>query len=302
MAVHDIRSAPPRAARLTGVEPVPELVAHLRGESARLRQEWLRRIDEAELLSSLGGEGVPEELASIYDHHVAVIGTGGPEALTANGRHVRERLAPRGVEAGEAVGLILLLRDVIVRSLISAHEADHAPLHRVLDAYEGRAHRIAVGVVVACLQDREQEIEMQREAVRELSAPVLQARDRLLILPVVGPVDVPRMNLLTADLLRAIRLRRARVLVLDVAGVPAIDSAVATLLVQAVDAARLLGATLILSGLTSVVAQSLVGLAVRLDRVTTVGDLQAGIEEGERLLGYRVVPVEDTSDTPAEKG
>jgi rsbT co-antagonist protein RsbR len=75
--------------------------------------------------------------------------------------------------------------------------------------------------------------------------------------------------------------------------VPYIDSPVANHLVQTVEAARLLGATVIVTGLSPEIAQTLVNIGVDLGKMNTVGDLQGGIEEAERLLGYKVVLMQD---------
>lgn len=137
--------------------------------------------------------------------------------------------------------------------------------------------------------ERERVIRQQQEAIRELSTPVLQIRDRLLLLPIIGVIDTLRARLITESLLRAVRANRARVVVMDVTGVATIDSKVANHLLQTVSAARLMGATVIVSGLSSDVAQSLVSLGIDVDKFNTVGDLQGGLVEAEHLLGYRVV-------------
>jgi rsbT co-antagonist protein RsbR len=138
---------------------------------------------------------------------------------------------------------------------------------------------------------RERTMRKQQEAIRELSTPVLQIRERLLLLPIIGVIDSQRGRLITEGLLRSIRANRAKVVVMDITGVTTIDSKVANHLLQTVTAARLMGALVIVSGLSSEVAQSLVGLGIELNKLNTVGDLQGGIEEAERLLGYRVVQV-----------
>jgi rsbT co-antagonist protein RsbR len=79
------------------------------------------------------------------------------------------------------------------------------------------------------------------------------------------------------------------VVVIDITGVPTIDSTVANHLVQTVDASRLMGASVIITGLSPEIAQTLVTLGVDLSKVNAVGDLQGGIEEAERLLGYTVI-------------
>jgi rsbT co-antagonist protein RsbR len=135
--------------------------------------------------------------------------------------------------------------------------------------------------------DREEIIRQQQEAIRELSTPVLQLRDRLLILPIVGMIDSHRAKLLTEDLLSAIRHNRAKVVVIDITGVAMVDSKVANHLVQTVAASRLMGAQVIVTGLSADVAQVLVTLGVELSSLNTVGDLQGGIEEAERIMSHQ---------------
>ena len=100
------------------------------------------------------------------------------------------------------------------------------------------------------VQERERVIRQQQEAIRELSTPVLQVRERLLILPIIGVLDGQRARQLTEQLLRGIRANRAKVVVIDITGVPTIDSTVANHLVQTVDASRLMGASVIITGLS----------------------------------------------------
>ncbi|MBV9510258.1 MAG: STAS domain-containing protein [Caulobacteraceae bacterium] len=143
-----------------------------------------------------------------------------------------------------------------------------------------------LGIVVdAMITDREQTIVKQQEAIRELSTPALQVRERLLILPIIGVLDSYRAKQLTDGLLQAIRSHRAKVVVMDMTGVATVDSKVANHLIQTVAAAKLMGAVVIVTGLSAEVAQSLVTLGVDLSRLNTMGDLQGGIEEAERILG-----------------
>lgn len=140
--------------------------------------------------------------------------------------------------------------------------------------------------------ETERVIGKQSQAIRELSTPVLQIRERLLLLPLIGIIDSHRAQLVTENLLRAIRAARAKVVVIDVTGVATIDSRVANHLVQTVTAARLMGAYAIVTGITADVAQSMVALGVEIAPFTTVGDLQGGVELAEERLGYRVTRVE----------
>jgi rsbT co-antagonist protein RsbR len=273
-----------------------ELVAHLRQNRTQLREEWARRITEAGLLTAMTREEIFAEATTVYDNYVAVLETGSVEALQDYARDLSERIIPRGVETHEVLGIVLLLRDVLARSLFKKYQTDIALLNRVLDAYEPAANRIANTVGVSFVQERERIIRQQQEAIRELSTPVLQVRDRLLILPIIGVIDPLRARQLTEQLLRGIRSNRAKVVVIDITGVPSVDATIANHLVQAVDASRLMGATVIVTGLSSEIAQTLVTIGVDLTKMNTVGDLQGGIEEAERLLGYKAIKTSETAD------
>lgn len=280
----------------TGIQPTPEgtalllreLVAHLRQGRTQLREEWARRITEAQLLTAMSREEIFAEATAVYDNYVEVLESGSVEALENYARNLSERIIPRGVETHEVVGIVLLLRDVLARSLFQKYQGDFGLLNRVLDAYEPAANRIANTVAVGFVQERERVIRQQQEAIRELSTPVLQVRERLLILPIIGVLDAQRARQLTEQLLRAIRANRARVVVIDITGVPSVDSKVANHLLQTVDACRLMGASVIVTGLSSEIALTLVTIGVDLAKINAVGDLQGGLEEAERVLGYKV--------------
>jgi anti-anti-sigma regulatory factor len=272
---------------------LPELVAHLREHRTQLRREWANRITDAHLLTAMTPQEIFSEATSVYDNYVGVLETGSVEALQDYARDLSERIIPRGVETNEVVGIVLLLRDVLARSLFEKYHKDFALLNRVLDAYEPAANRIANTVAVSFVQERERIIRQQADAIRELSTPVLQVRERLLILPIIGVLDDQRADQLTEQLLGGIRRHRAKVVVIDITGVPEITAEVANHLVQAVDASRLMGAGVIITGLSPEIAQTLVTIGVDLTKMNTVGDLQGGIEEAERLLGFRVTRATD---------
>jgi rsbT co-antagonist protein RsbR len=272
-----------------------ELVAHLRQNRTQLREEWVSRISEAQLLTAMTKDEIFAEATSVYDSYVEALQTGTFEALQTYARNLSERIIPRGVETHEVVGIVLLLRDVLARSLFAKYQTDFEKLNRILDAYEPAANRIANTVAVGFVQERERVIRQQQEAIRELSTPVLQVRERLLILPIIGVIDPQRARQLTEQLLRGIRTNRAKVVVIDITGVAAMDATVANHLVQTVEASRLLGASSIVTGLSPEIAQTLVNIGVDLGKMNTVGDLQGGIEQAERLLGYKVMPLVETT-------
>ena len=261
-----------------------ELVAYLREERARLREEWLARIADARLLGVMSSEEVFSEATAVYHNYVDALETGSVESLQTYARNLSERIIHRGVETHEVLGIVLLLRDVLARALFTRYQDEPNLIAQTLDAYEPAANRIAVTVGVSFVEERERVIREQQAAIRELSTPVLQVRDRLLILPIIGVLDSQRARQLTEQLLAAIQANRAKVVVIDITGVVTIDLTVANHLVQTVKASRLMGATAIITGLSSSIAQTLVDLGVEVSMIRSVGDLQGGLEVAERLL------------------
>jgi rsbT co-antagonist protein RsbR len=289
-------SEPPMQPPAADISLLHELVDYLRQNRTELREEWVRRITDTQLLRVMTPEEIFSEVTAVYDNYVDALETGSIETLQAYARDLSERIIPRGVETHEVLGIVLLLRDVLARSLFVNYQHDADLLGRILDSYEPAANRIAVTVGVSFVEERERVIREQQEAIRELSTPVLQVRDRLLILPIIGMLDAPRARQLTEQLLGAIQANRARVVVIDVTGVAAIDRGVANHLVQTVEAARLMGASAIITGLSSKTAQTLVDLGVDLAMMKTVGDLQGGLEEAERFLDHRIDETEISSN------
>jgi rsbT co-antagonist protein RsbR len=277
-------------------ELLSALVAHLRDNRTQLRQQWVDRITDARLLSAMTAREVFNEVTSVYDNYVAVLETGSVDELRHYARDLSERIIPRGVETHEVVGIVLLLRDVLARSLFEKYRHDFDLLHQVLDTYEPAANPVANTVAVSFVEERERIIGQQQDAIRELSTPVLQVRERLLILPIIGLLDAQRAHQLTEQLLRGIRAHRAKVVVLDITGVPDVDEAVADHLARTIDASRLMGAEIITTGLSPEIAQTLVAIGADISKLNTAGDLQGGLEQAEHQLGLALIRTDSATD------
>ncbi|WP_420475673.1 protoglobin domain-containing protein [Noviherbaspirillum sp. ST9] len=146
------------------------------------------------------------------------------------------------------------------------------------------------------ISSRERTIGQQQDAIKELSTPVLPFREGILLLPVIGMIDSFRASQLTEQLLHSIRDTRAKVVVVDITGVPYVDSRVASHLVQTVEAARLMGSKVIVSGVSPEIALTMVTLGIDLGRIETVGDMQSGLELAEKISGYKMVRVDPERD------
>ncbi|MGC9024889.1 MAG: STAS domain-containing protein [Chloroflexia bacterium] len=123
------------------------------------------------------------------------------------------------------------------------------------------------------------------ETVRALSTPVVPVRRGVLVMPLVGVIDQARAQHITAALLEAVERERARFVILDITGVPVVDTAVAQALIEAAQAARLLGAEPVLVGISPPVAETIVSLGVDLSALVTRADLQSGVEYALGRMG-----------------
>jgi rsbT co-antagonist protein RsbR len=138
----------------------------------------------------------------------------------------------------------------------------------------------------AVLQDT---IAQQRATISELQTPVIQVWEGILALPIVGTVDTARAQDMTEALLDRIVATGSEIVLLDITGVPVVDTAVARHLLETVAAARLLGADVLIVGLSSRTAMTLVQLGIDLSHVTTRATLAKGLEFAFRRLGLAVV-------------
>jgi anti-anti-sigma factor len=159
----------------------------------------------------------------------------------------------------------------------------------VLGVYHRTARRFTEDEIdfllgVASLVSLAVERERTEEVILKLSTPVLPIAPGLLMVPLIGAIDQRRAQQLIDQLLEAIRESRARVVVLDVTAVATMDNAVASTILRTVEAARLLSAAVLLTGISTDVARTLVRLGFDLTKVRTLVDLREGIEEATRLL------------------
>jgi rsbT co-antagonist protein RsbR len=126
-------------------------------------------------------------------------------------------------------------------------------------------------------QEQEEMIRAQQAVLAELSTPLIPINDRVMVMPLVGTVDSRRAQQVLETLLEGVAASRAQVAILDITGVPVVDTQVANALVRAAQAVKLLGAQVMLTGIRPEVAQTLVGLGADLASIVTRSSLQSGI-------------------------
>ncbi|MFP5501609.1 MAG: STAS domain-containing protein, partial [Candidatus Sericytochromatia bacterium] len=139
---------------------------------------------------------------------------------------------------------------------------------------------------------RERIIKSQAQAISELATPVIQVWEGVVALPLVGSIDSARAKEIMENLLEAVVAYQADIVIIDITGVPVVDTQVANRLMRTVEAVRLLGTRSIITGINPVIAQTLVQLGVDLSQLTTKSSLRSGLQQAFRDLKLKVVAQE----------
>jgi PAS domain S-box len=147
-------------------------------------------------------------------------------------------------------------------------------LNPIIDETGAVTHLVTI---VSNITDRKQQELRLQEALNELSTPLLSISDTTVVLPLIGSIDSQRIQQLISSLLEGVAKRRAEQVIIDITGVPIVDTQVANALIQATQAVRLLGARVVLSGIRPEVAQTLVGLGLDFSMLSPQATLQSAI-------------------------
>ncbi|WP_404349002.1 STAS domain-containing protein [Sutcliffiella horikoshii] len=139
----------------------------------------------------------------------------------------------------------------------------------------------------------EHTVSMQKIALQELAAPLIPVFDKISVMPLVGTIDTERARQIMENLLQGVVKHRAEVVLIDITGVPVVDTMVAHHIIQAAEAVRLVGAKCLLVGIRPEIAQTIVNLGINLDQIITKNSLKKGIETALEMTNRQIVTVGD---------
>jgi rsbT co-antagonist protein RsbR len=139
----------------------------------------------------------------------------------------------------------------------------------------------------------EHTVSMQKIALQELAAPLIPVFDKISVMPLVGTIDTERARQIMENLLQGVVKHRAEVVLIDITGVPVVDTMVAHHIIQAAEAVRLVGAKCLLVGIRPEIAQTIVNLGINLDQIITKNSLKKGIETALEMTNRQIVTAGD---------
>lgn len=192
-----------------------------------------------------------------------------------------------GFSPMETATFILSLKEPLIRRV--TREESMELTDPALWNVKATLDRLALYTADVFRQRRETTIRRQQEEMEELATPVVKVWDGILALPLVGTLDTRRSQMVTESLLEAIAATGSDVAILDLTGVPAIDTRMAHHLMRTVAATRLMGANCILCGIRPQIAQTIVHLKIQLGDIKTEATLAAALKSAFREAGLKVV-------------
>lgn len=139
----------------------------------------------------------------------------------------------------------------------------------------------------------ERTVSLQKIALQELSAPLIPVFDKISVMPLVGTIDTERAKQIMENLLEGVVSHRAEVVLIDITGVPVVDTMVAHHIIQAAEAVRLVGAKCTIVGIRPEIAQTIVNLGINLEDVTTTSTLKKGVEQALAVTSRQIVEVHE---------
>jgi rsbT co-antagonist protein RsbR len=235
----------------------------------------------------------PEEMAAESEQGLRAleeaVEAGDLSGYLANMRAQTADLADQGIPF-EVIGQSLIeLIDPIGTFIESTYQSDPKRSARASRALQFLETQFLLAAGAAYATVREDSVESEYlSVIRQMSTPVVEVWDEIVAMPLIGVLDSGRAQQMMEQLLERIAKTGARFVILDITGVPTIDTAVAEHLIKTTKASRLVGAEAVLVGISPRVAQTLVRLGVSLGDITTFPDLRSGLEHAFKSLGYQV--------------
>lgn len=264
------------------------LVRLLKDGREQMHRQWIESLQRSAVYRQelVGDEELREQCGNLLDLIINAVEAGGvDESDGPMWDPVREELASiardraeDGLQPSEVAAFVLLLKQPVFHQLSSQQGVDASDIVPELLAID-RVLDNCVLWMTETFQDRLREvIKRQQSDLLELSTPVIELWEKVLALPLIGTLDSVRTQVVMESLLEKIVETRAEVAILDITGVPTVDTMVAQHLLKAVTAGRLMGATCIISGVRPTIAQTMVQLGVDLQDVTTKATLADAFE------------------------
>jgi rsbT co-antagonist protein RsbR len=199
--------------------------------------------------------------------------------------------ARQGFSPAEVATFVLSLKQPVFAAIRNAHVKNQDQVFEAIWATTEMLDHLALLTTESYMAAREEIISRQQQELLELSTPVVKLWDGILALPIIGTLDSARTQVVMENLLQTVVATNSRYAIIDITGVPTVDTLVAQHLLKTITAARLMGAECIISGVRPQIAQTIVHLGINLEDVITKARLSdafaLALERSGRMVTRR---------------
>ena len=280
-------------------------IAQLMKHEKDILSDWLRQLkDSGALQTGRISEGELESQARTFLGLLKRASEHGGFDHTAQGE-VREMLADmsrsralQGFSPRETASFVLSLKHALFEALNGDNQLSPAQIAQTTLGITKLLDELGLFAMETFQKTREEVIARQQTEITELSTPVVKLWEGILALPLIGTLDSARTQVVMENLLQSIVNEGAEIAIIDITGVPTVDTLTAQYLLKTVSAARLMGADCIISGIRPQIAQIIVHLGVELN-VVTKATLADAFAVALRRIGRSVTPIKSTPPTSA---
>ena len=286
--------------------PDPRTIRLLTERENEILESWIEnRINSSDFRETLiSGEELRSDSQSFLRAFVMAVANSNVEEMRGKEFNSIRRLlleisearAAQAFSPSETAFYVFSLKETILPFLRDEYRNDPETLLEEVNKLSKALDKLGSFIFVSTIKNRERVIRQQQQDMLELSTPVVQIWDRIICLPLIGTLDSRRTQLMMERLLERIVRSRAEVAILDITGVPTVDTQVANYLIKTVTAVRLLGSTCIVTGVGPSIAQTIVHLGIDLAGIITRNQLSDGIRLAFELTRQKVVPMNFAAD------
>jgi rsbT co-antagonist protein RsbR len=193
-------------------------------------------------------------------------------------------------------GLQVFRRETIDYILSQSDKVDSDFISNVLQSVDLWVEPLIRQLVNEYSGSWEHIVSLQRVALQELSAPLIPVMDKITIMPLIGTIDTERAKLIMENLLEGVIKHNSEVVLMDITGVPVVDTMVAHHIIQAAEAVRLIGSTCILVGIRPEIAQTIVNLGIDLGKFPTKSSLRKGFKSALEITNREIVDLKSQEE------
>ncbi|MGA2349176.1 MAG: STAS domain-containing protein [Terracidiphilus sp.] len=275
-----------------------ELAEVVSKNQSQILVDWIRDMGSSvQRPDKIGKEQLEEQCRMLLSSVVEGIRVSGAADLKDAGwngaREFLEEIsasrARQGFSAGEVATFVLSLKRPVFTSIRRELSQSQDKLFETIWVATELLDRLALVTTDAFMTAREELISRQQQELLELSTPVVKLWDGILALPIIGTLDSARTQVVMESLLQTVVATNSKYAIIDITGVPTVDTLVAQHLLKTITAARLMGAECIISGIRPQIAQTIVHLGINLEDVITKAKLSDAFALALQKSGRKVV-------------